>query len=57
MVAATPPVAVQLARADGGRLPLLAGDIGDGRDLHLEVGRGDVQAPVFLLEKDVGEDR
>jgi hypothetical protein len=48
---------LQLARADGGGLAVLAGKIGDRRDLHLEIGGGDVQLVVLLFEQDVRENR
>ena len=48
---------LQLACADRRRAAVLAREFRDRGDLHLEVGCGDVQLAVALLEQDVGENR
>ena len=48
---------LQLARRDGDRLVLLAGELAVRGDLHFEIGGGDEQAAILLFEQNVGEYR
>ena len=48
---------LELARSDGDRLILLAREFTIGSDLHLEIGRGDEQPAVLLLEQYIGKNR